>query len=114
MDKTRQETIKEWLAGLYVPAAYRERYDALLKFLRVGGVLRSINRNDAGKSRYSVLEIETHGNAPWVSFYDWYIRFVDFGEIGSSFALAYVRDESSENGIPKRIAINGPRYSVIM
>lgn len=113
-EKTRKQIIKEWLGALYVPTASKSRYDALIDWLRNYANIRSINSNDSYKSRYLVLSIETKGNAPWTAFREWRILSVDFGEIKGNYAMAYIRDEKSENGEPKRINISSPQYSIII
>ena len=112
-EKTRKQIIKEWLGALYVPTASKSRYDALIDWMRYMNI-RSINSNDSYKSRYMVLSVETKGNAPWIAFREWRILYVDFGEIKGNYAMAYIRDEKSENGEPKRINISSPQYSIII
>lgn len=113
-DESKRDQILEFLAGLYIPRERLDNYDKLINFMHADTMLsfRSPNSNDAFKSRYRCLIIETKGDSKWRTFQSWDIKYVDFNHIGKVYAEAYIYNMDGV-GTPGRIRIDSPKIAII-
>lgn len=106
-----KERLNAFLNRLYIPKRNKDSFEKLKEFIAKVSI-RAPNANDAHKSRYTILIIETKGKGTRETFDSWFVRFVDFDTIGEKYALAYIYD-SEGNGKPHRIDITSSKNILI-
>lgn len=106
-----RQRVNEFLARLYVPKSKRVDRDQLQEILDTM-TLRAPNINDAHKSRYTILLIETKGKGKRETYQGHSVRFIDFDSVGDKYAIAYVYDAEG-NGRPLRLDITSPKNILI-
>ena len=108
---TKRDKIKELLFNLYCPRDKTESMSRLREFIEAHE-LRSLNANDRQKSRLEILVIETKGNGKWQSFAGWGVKYVDVNHVSDIYAEVYIYDLDGQ-GLPSKIRIDNPKYSII-
>lgn len=108
---TKREQIRGFLNSIYIPRDKVTQYGNLLSFLE-SVISRSINKNDAKKSRLKILVINTKGVGTRETFNGYGLFYVDFNHVGSVFAEAYIYGTDID-GLPQKISISNPRYAII-
>ena len=107
-----RERLQEYLARLYVPRDKEEEFEKLNSFLKAVDI-RAPNKNDAHKSRFTILLIQSKGKGSRETFQSYSVKYVDFDTIGEKYALAYIYD-SEGNGSPHRIDITSSKNIIIL
>ena len=111
---TRKQRVLAYVRSLYVPVGKRKSYDELVSWLEYYGNIASITKNDAYKTRYLILVIETKGHAPRASFSSWCIYRGDIFEVTDRSADVYLITGNDEKGVAKRISILTCQYSIVL
>lgn len=108
----RKDEVREFLHTIYVPTSLSKSWGELLSWLE-SHEIRKLSFLDHNKSRLLCLEITTKGNGSWKTFAGWRECYIDTNHISTKFAEIYAYTDT-HSGSPKKIAVNNPRYSIII
>lgn len=108
---TKEESIKMFLANIYIPKSKVVNKDALLDFLKEVNV-RSFNKEDAGRVGMTVLWIETSAKGHFETFNSWKVQRADIWSISEEFATFALYDLDG-NAKPFKVKLINPRFAIV-
>lgn len=109
---SKNEKMRIFLHSIYVPKGRAESWGDLIARIECIYNLRSVNKNDAGKSHYNALIIETKGDGKRETYQGWSVKYIDFNHVGDKYAEAYIYDADG-NGYPTRIYNDSPKIAIL-